>query len=126
MIESCLRMSLLLLRRFLRSFWMFFFFFSIRRRHTICALVTGVQTCALPILAVSRSDRIAVGGRPRELARRGEHDRIRIGADVARAARGVHPPPVMMEADTCEVAAEAAEGVRIGGADPPEPLERDS
>src|SRR3546814_1405517 len=26
------------------------FFFSSRRRHTICALVTGVQTCALPIL----------------------------------------------------------------------------
>src|SRR3546814_3973580 len=25
------------------------FFFSSRRRHTICALVTGVQTCALPI-----------------------------------------------------------------------------
>src|SRR3546814_10059581 len=24
-------------------------FFSSRRRHTICALVTGVQTCALPI-----------------------------------------------------------------------------
>src|SRR3546814_13676515 len=24
-------------------------FFSIRRRHTRCALVTGVQTCALPI-----------------------------------------------------------------------------
>src|SRR3546814_5313426 len=28
----------------------FFFFFSSRRRHTRCALVTGVQTCALPIL----------------------------------------------------------------------------
>src|SRR3546814_1431622 len=28
---------------------MFLFFFSSRRRHTICALVTGVQTCALPI-----------------------------------------------------------------------------
>src|SRR3546814_1143368 len=28
---------------------MVFFFFSSRRRHTICALVTGVQTCALPI-----------------------------------------------------------------------------
>src|SRR3546814_5485069 len=27
----------------------FIFFFSSRRRHTICALVTGVQTCALPI-----------------------------------------------------------------------------
>src|SRR3546814_3979691 len=28
---------------------MFLFFFSSRRRHTRCALVTGVQTCALPI-----------------------------------------------------------------------------
>src|SRR3546814_9643866 len=27
------------------------FFFASRRRHTSCALVTGVQTCALPILA---------------------------------------------------------------------------
>src|SRR3546814_19186694 len=32
---------------------MFLFFFSSRRRHTRCALVTGVQTCALPILARS-------------------------------------------------------------------------
>src|SRR3546814_3978556 len=28
---------------------LFVFFFSSRRRHTSCALVTGVQTCALPI-----------------------------------------------------------------------------
>src|SRR3546814_7894205 len=28
---------------------MYSFFFSSRRRHTRCALVTGVQTCALPI-----------------------------------------------------------------------------
>src|SRR3546814_7087821 len=28
------------------------FFFSSRRRHTRCALVTGVQTCALPIFVV--------------------------------------------------------------------------
>src|SRR3546814_11905613 len=28
----------------------FVFYFSSRRRHTRCALVTGVQTCALPIL----------------------------------------------------------------------------
>src|SRR3546814_12080965 len=28
------------------------FFFSSRRRHTRCALVTGVQTCALPIYEV--------------------------------------------------------------------------
>src|SRR3546814_19578769 len=29
------------------------FFFSSRRRHTMCALVTVVQTCALPIYAVA-------------------------------------------------------------------------
>src|SRR3546814_2457901 len=28
---------------------LFYFFLSSRRRHTRCALVTGVQTCALPI-----------------------------------------------------------------------------
>src|SRR3546814_7613725 len=32
---------------------MFCFFFSSRRRHTRCALVTGVQTCALPILQLA-------------------------------------------------------------------------
>src|SRR3546814_12998852 len=31
-------------------------FFSSRRRHTRCALVTGVQTCALPILNSSPTD----------------------------------------------------------------------
>src|SRR3546814_19644383 len=31
----------------------FYFLFSIRRRHTRCALVTGVQTCALPISNVA-------------------------------------------------------------------------
>src|SRR3546814_17875596 len=32
------------------------FFFSSRRRHTRCALVTGVQTCALPISEVTGLD----------------------------------------------------------------------
>src|SRR3546814_1249323 len=52
------------------------FFFSCRRRHTRCALVTGVQTCALPILpwagqllaeagvAKAQLDAIAVGRGP--------------------------------------------------------------
>src|SRR3546814_3187130 len=31
---------------------MLVFFFSSRRRHTRCALVTGVQTCALPICRI--------------------------------------------------------------------------
>src|SRR3546814_10767493 len=30
------------------------FFFSSRRRHTSCALVTGVQTCALPIFMLRK------------------------------------------------------------------------
>src|SRR3546814_7324025 len=32
------------------------FFFSSRRRHTRCALVTGVQTCALPICSNTAQD----------------------------------------------------------------------
>src|SRR3546814_7802975 len=35
---------------------MFVFFFSSRRRHTRCALVTGVQTCALPIFSAKEYD----------------------------------------------------------------------
>src|SRR3546814_2776391 len=35
-------------------------FFSSRRRHTRCALVTGVQTCALPISAA----KLALAGAP--------------------------------------------------------------
>src|SRR3546814_10333695 len=31
------------------------FFFSSRRRHTRCALVTGVQTCALPIYQAAQA-----------------------------------------------------------------------
>src|SRR3546814_12207846 len=34
---------------FLSMYSTYLFFFSSRRRHTRCALVTGVQTCALPI-----------------------------------------------------------------------------
>src|SRR3546814_20133047 len=36
------------------------FFFSSRRRHTRCALVTGVQTCALPIFARSTRSSVAI------------------------------------------------------------------
>src|SRR3546814_1878455 len=47
------------------SYFVFLFFFSSRRRHTRCALVTGVQTCALPI-SVARN---AVGNRAWRCAR---------------------------------------------------------
>src|SRR3546814_18201729 len=36
----------------LRSAFVVGFFLSSRRRHTRCALVTGVQTCALPIISL--------------------------------------------------------------------------
>src|SRR3546814_11112671 len=44
-----------------RCFLLFgFFFFSSRRRHTRCALVTGVQTCALPICSPCESNQAEV------------------------------------------------------------------
>src|SRR3546814_1376720 len=54
------------------------FFFSSRRRHTICALVTGVQTCALPILLFSKAHARATSGtqrgRPKPPTRGGSFD----------------------------------------------------
>src|SRR3546814_3968548 len=41
---------------------MLYFFFSSRRRHTRCALVTGVQTCALPIFG-AETDTLDAEGR---------------------------------------------------------------
>src|SRR3546814_286443 len=47
-------------RSFVSICMLLLFFFSSRRRHTRCALVTGVQTCALPIC--SRRDQAAWAG----------------------------------------------------------------
>src|SRR3546814_3812811 len=41
------------------------FFFSSRRRHTRCALVTGVQTCALPIFESTRA--VTINARPQNI-----------------------------------------------------------
>src|SRR3546814_20388465 len=47
------------------------FFFSSRRRHTRCALVTGVQTCALPICELAgRPEAKVFAGCARPLVRR--------------------------------------------------------
>src|SRR3546814_1384676 len=40
----------------------FVFFFSSRRRHTRCALVTGVQTCALPIWGIADEHQLRHSG----------------------------------------------------------------
>src|SRR3546814_10121859 len=51
MSNMCLLSYILIVYSYFVTFLMYymFFFFSSRRRHTRCALVTGVQTCALPI-----------------------------------------------------------------------------
>src|SRR3546814_2053216 len=49
--------------------FIFFFFFSSRRRHTRCALVTGVQTCALPISGAEALMFVTVPSRHRRVLR---------------------------------------------------------
>src|SRR3546814_8816911 len=57
-----------------RTYCVVCFFFSSRRRHTRCALVTGVQTCALPIL-FSKNDRGNVYDKFRDRVMFPIHDR---------------------------------------------------
>src|SRR3546814_7643085 len=59
----------------------FFFFFSSRRRHTRCALVTGVQTCALPIC------RFAQVILPDQAAANALAAKVRGGTSIAAAAQ---------------------------------------
>src|SRR3546814_9502877 len=74
---------------FIYCFYLFFFFFSSRRRHTRCALVTGVQTCALPIAPWRNACPAGTGHKPH----RGELSRLHAflddaaGPDAAAQAR---------------------------------------
>src|SRR3546814_13254358 len=66
------------------------YFFSSRRRHTRCALVTGVQTCALPISCLGEGVRA-----PRQLAELAspiDGDRGDVGADQLVQVAGVEGP----------------------------------
>src|SRR3546814_3722397 len=82
------------------------FFFSSRRRHTRCALVTGVQTCALPISGGAAGWRAlqecarSGGGRTHRgvddglfqySAREGKEEDEQGGQDGARHPRRHHP-----------------------------------
>src|SRR3546814_4147766 len=58
-------------------------FFSSRRRHTRCALVTGVQTCALPICLVPPFELSSCLRRSRKRSDRNEH---------AQKIRNLPPP----------------------------------
>src|SRR3546814_5261943 len=62
-----------------------YFFFSSRRRHTRCALVTGVQTCALPIsLAARKTLALLIAKAAGEAWRPGSH------VIAKRELRGTH------------------------------------
>src|SRR3546814_18473995 len=83
------------------------FFFSSRRRHTRCALVTGVQTCALPI-----------SPRAPDRGRLGDRGCCRYGAE-----RGDGPPCTAPARDGTELARDRGEWRRRGhalGLAPPE------
>src|SRR3546814_21111616 len=78
----------------------FVFFFSSRRRHTRCALVTGVQTCALPISCRGRrpagsrkssgASSFSFGGYVVEISVRGARPQLPAGSCRASAAEQ-HP-----------------------------------
>src|SRR3546814_6220023 len=74
-----------------------FFFFSSRRRHTRCALVTGVQTCALPIctLADNSSTRPCASGRKGEQKIAPFASRRRYDCKRLHIADPVYPPIVI-------------------------------
>src|SRR3546814_10288405 len=65
-----------------------FFFFSSRRRHTRCALVTGVQTCALPISGISLHDPSSPT-HPGRRGRQGRYQRAQCTPDRERSAASV-------------------------------------
>src|SRR3546814_8251624 len=75
----------------------FFFFFSSRRRHTRCALVTGVQTCALPIC--NEFDKGTING---ERVRRRLRDR------QTRAAAALANSDVDLSAEQLQIVADIA------------------
>src|SRR3546814_17435071 len=84
---------------------MCYVFLSSRRRHTRCALVTGVQTCALPILAAYCGEPgvIAAEARTRcfgEVSRHGNperHVQVKEPPLAGMTVRGICPLPTRSE-----------------------------
>src|SRR3546814_18449641 len=104
-----------------------FFFFSSRRRHTRCALVTGVQTCALPILsrghalfgglhAADGRPSVADRLRPAVGRRRGSADGLGCLHWYAHGLRAAVPPLLLADSDAGRGMADRAERHENGGA----------
>src|SRR3546814_4876858 len=98
------------------------FFFSSRRRHTRCALVTGVQTCALPICDG------ATAGRSTELTDRGMaillSGKCGVSGQIIKVRlREIRPTGFTREIDQSDYA--PLRGYRCGGLSP-KPQDRKS
>src|SRR3546814_15121180 len=87
-----------------RSRCVVFFFFSSRRRHTRCALVTGVQTCALPILAYLYAIRACAAPCARYRALAAGLDALSAATEAApmAAARSRPAPAAVLELHTLQ------------------------
>src|SRR3546814_17571150 len=88
-------------------------FFSSRRRHTRCALVTVVQTCALPILFAAIVERVDQAAR-----RRGPRDDrlARHLADLHRRRRGRARLALQLRSEERRVGKECVSTCRSRGA----------
>src|SRR5213076_3515887 len=73
-----------MLVRAYNEYYIFFFFFSSRRRHTRWLVVTGVQTCALPILTANLSRAAESRSPPSSPARLQPSKRLQIGRASCR------------------------------------------
>src|SRR3546814_15068500 len=74
---------------------MYVFFFSSRRRHTRCALVTGVQTCALPIFVLPGGK--AVGDGLRIFERRTGDTELGTFSLIGQGSGGYRAEPVFVD-----------------------------
>src|SRR3546814_4299647 len=93
--------------------YVFCFCFSSRRRHTRCALVTGVQTCALPILQLAGLEHLANNvAAADELAL---HVELREGRPVAEVLDALADAGVLQHVDAFELHIEVREDLDDGG-----------
>src|SRR3546814_1895634 len=81
------------------------FFFTSRRRHTRCALVTGVQTCALPICTLclgAGGARLVIDGAERDVGAEREYPEIydRFARLIREERSDVDRTPLRLVADS--------------------------
>src|SRR3546814_5289498 len=99
------------------GFAILLFVFSSRRRHTRCALVTGVQTCALPIWTGSRSTAAGSGCAGRWTGSGGTSSGATAGRtrEPARARSTTLRPPRVPSAPHLPWRSRATKGMGMAG-----------